>query len=80
MSFVQEHTNDDGQGWPYAVKDTTAGMQQVERIRTNIGHIRVKMSGTNFPDRIEGSERKQQNDPAAITFMCISRYSTRQTM
>ncbi len=53
MSFVQEHTNDDGQGWPYAVKDTTAGMQEVERIRTNIGHIRVKMSGTNFPDRVE---------------------------
>ena len=56
MSFVQEHTNDDGQGWPYAVKDTTAGMQEVERIRTNIGHIRVKMSGTNFPDRVEESE------------------------
>jgi len=28
-------------------------MQEVERIRTNTGHIRVKMSGTNFPDRVE---------------------------
>ena len=24
-----------------------------ERIRTNIGHIRVKMSGTYFPDKVE---------------------------
>jgi len=29
------------------------GVQEVERIRTNIGHIRVKMSGTYFPDRVE---------------------------
>jgi len=35
------------------VEDTTAGMQEVERIRTNIGYIRVKMSGSNFPDRVE---------------------------
>ena len=41
-----------------AAKDTTAGMQEVERIRTNIGHIRVKMSGANFPDRVE-EVRKQ---------------------
>ncbi len=26
---------------------------EVERIRTNIGHIRVKTSGTSFPDRVE---------------------------
>ncbi len=54
--------SDDGQGWPYAVKDTTAGMQEVERIRTNIGHIRVKMSGTNFPDRVEESENGDVQD------------------
>ena len=29
---------------------------EVERIRTNIGHIRVKMSGANFPDRVEKDE------------------------
>ena len=29
------------------------GVWEVERIRTNIGHIRVKMSGTYFPDRVE---------------------------
>jgi hypothetical protein len=27
--------------------------QEIERIRTNIGHIRVKMSGIYFPDRVE---------------------------
>jgi hypothetical protein len=32
---------------------TTAWMQEVERLRTNIGHIRVKMSGTYFPDKVE---------------------------
>jgi len=32
---------------------TTTWMWEVERIRTNIGHIRVKMSGTYFPDRVE---------------------------
>ncbi len=26
---------------------------EIERIRTNIGHIRVKTSGTSFPDRVE---------------------------
>ena len=30
----------------------------VERIRTNIGHIRLKMSGTYFPDRVEHTEMK----------------------
>ncbi len=29
----------------------------VERIRTNIGHIRVKMLGTYFPDRVEVTEK-----------------------
>ena len=32
---------------------TTAWMQEVERLRTNIGHIRVKTSGTSFPDKVE---------------------------
>ena len=40
------------------------GVQEVERIRTNIGHIRVKMSGTNFPDRVEESCR---HDPVSTT-------------
>jgi len=40
MSFVQEHTNDDGQGWPYAVEGTTAGMQEVERIRRQSRGVR----------------------------------------
>ncbi|MFT5426716.1 MAG: hypothetical protein ACI9ZT_001662 [Gammaproteobacteria bacterium] len=28
-------------------------MQEVERLRTNIGYIRVKMLGANFPDKAE---------------------------
>ena len=26
---------------------------EVERLRTNVGHIRVKMSGTYFPDKVK---------------------------
>jgi len=53
------------------LEDTTARMQddsrdgggsgrlehvlEVERLRTNIGHIRVKMLGTYFPDKVEES-------------------------
>ncbi len=34
---------------------------EVERLRTNIGHIRVKMSGANFPDKVElGAEALQR--------------------
>ena len=28
---------------------------EIERLRTNIGHIRVKTSGTSFPDKVEQS-------------------------
>ncbi|MCH8262237.1 MAG: hypothetical protein IIA77_04180 [Proteobacteria bacterium] len=54
-----------------AVGATTAGMQEVEGFRTNIGHIRVdsregigrvesgteteKMPGADFPDRVDES-------------------------
>ena len=44
---VQDDSKDGG---GRVVSGTTT---EVERIRTNIGHIRVKMSGTNFPDRVE---------------------------
>ena len=42
-------------------EDTTAWMQGVERIRMNIGHIRVKMSGTYFPARAERIEKGNIN-------------------
>ena len=37
----------------YLCRVTTARKQEVERLRTNIGHIRVKTSGTSFPDKAE---------------------------
>ena len=33
-----------------------------ERIRTNIGHIRMKMSGTYFPDRVEEVRERRWKD------------------
>jgi hypothetical protein len=38
---------------PKRPASTIAWMQEVERLRTNIGHIRVKMLGANFPDKAE---------------------------
>jgi len=42
---------------------SSRAVTEVERPRTNIGHIRVKMSGTYFPDKVESVESSLERRP-----------------
>ena len=53
---VQDDSMDGG------VRVVSGTTTEVERIRTNIGYIRVKMPGADFPDRVDQLRSPEKAD------------------